>query len=102
MMAGQQEEGVELLRNALVCAPLCEGEVNRMELRVLLNFTEALFGTHAIDEVEPLVARFLEAAKAESENRGRLHFSQIQSLYTCAASRGPVPLAPPLGAPSRY
>ena len=84
MERGRAEEGVELLRHALVCVPLCEVEDTMMELNVLLDFTQALFSTRAIDEVEPLVARFREAAKAESEKQGRLGFSEIRSFYTSA------------------
>jgi hypothetical protein len=81
---GHDQEGVELLRNALVCLPLCEGEVSIMELNVLRFFTDQLFDTHAIDEAEPLVARYREAAKAESEMKGHLPFSELHSLYTSA------------------
>jgi len=84
MGGGRDEEGVELMRNALVCVPLCEGDASNLELEVLHYFTHALFQTHAIDEVEPLVARFLEAANAESSNLGHLSFSKLQSLYTSA------------------
>jgi len=73
-----------MLRNALVCVPLCEEEVTTIELNVLSLFTDALFRTHAIDEVEPLVARYLEAAKKESEKQGRLIISEFRSLYTSA------------------
>jgi len=75
---------VELLRNALVCVPLCEGDDSIMELNVLYSFTLALIDSHAIDEVEPLVARFLEAAKAESKNKGCLHILELQSLFASA------------------
>ena len=84
MAEGRQEEGVDLLRNALVCVPLCEEEDTIMELNVLLDFTNALFHTHAIDEVEPLVARYLEAAKAQSEKQGHMDISEFQSLYASA------------------
>jgi hypothetical protein len=84
MLEGRQEEGVELLRNALVCVPLCEVEDTFMELEVLHLFTDALFRTHAIDEVEPLVARYLKAAKTESEKQGRLVISEIRSLVASA------------------
>ena len=84
LLEGRQEEGVDLLRNALVCVPLCEEEVNTMELNVLQTFTDALFCTHAIGEVEPLVARYLEAAKKESERHGSLRFWDVHSLYTSA------------------
>ena len=55
-----------------------------MELNVLNSFTDALFDTHAIDEVEPLVARYIEAAKAESEKKGRLIITELRSLFTSA------------------
>jgi hypothetical protein len=84
MEEGRQEEGVDLLRNALICVPLCEEAVTIMELQVLHDFTDALFATHAIDEVEPLVARYLEAAKAQSEMEGRLHLTEFFSLYMSA------------------
>jgi tetratricopeptide (TPR) repeat protein len=84
MTGGRKQEGVELLRNALVCVPLFEEEDTIIELNILLSFTDALFDTYAIDEAEPLVARFLEAAKAESQKQGRLHLSEFYSLYTSA------------------
>jgi hypothetical protein len=84
MDGGREEEGVELLRNALVCVPLCEGGDSNKELNVLFHFTDALFHTHAIDEVEPLVARFLELAKVASGKRGRLHSSELQSVVASA------------------
>ena len=55
-----------------------------MELNILQDFTTSLFHTNAIDEVEPLVARYLEAAKAKSENQGCLCFFELCSLYTSA------------------
>ena len=64
---------------------MCEGEITDLELDVLDSFTDALFDTHAIDEVEPLVAHYLEAAKAESQKRGRLNPAEFQSL--CASAR---------------
>jgi len=84
MAGGRTQEGVELLRNALACVPLCEEENTSMELNVLRALIDTLFHTHAIDEVEPLVARYLEAAKAESEERGRRGISEFYSLYTSA------------------
>ena len=81
---GRNEEGLELLRNALVCVPLCEGGADDVELRVLTSFTDALFKTHAIDEVEPLVVRYREAAQAESAKGGCACFHDIHSLYTSA------------------
>ena len=75
-----------MLRNALAASSLREDEDDtHMELRALAQFTEALFLTHAIDEVEPLVLRFRQAAKAESLQCGRISFMELQSL--CASAR---------------
>ena len=82
MQGGRNEEGVELLRNALGC--LCEGDVNGTELRVLRYFTDALFETDAIDEVEPLVARYREAAQVESDKEGRPCAFEFHSFFTSA------------------
>jgi tetratricopeptide (TPR) repeat protein len=84
MQEGRDEEGVELLRNALAAAPLNEGDDNDFELVGLGGLTSALFQTHAIDEVEPLVPRYREAAKAESQRLGYLGFNELQSLYASA------------------
>ena len=80
----REEEGVELLRNALVCVPLCEEEDTAMELNVLHAFTNTLLRMHAIDEVEPLVARFRETATAFSEKKGRVTSAEFHSLYARA------------------
>ena len=84
MAEGRTEEGLELLRNAMVCVPLCEVDASGLELSVLRLLTDALFHAHAIDEVEPLVARFREAARAESDRQGRPCFHGFYSLYTSA------------------
>ena len=81
---GREQEAVELLRNALACVPLFEEEDTILELDVLHNFTDALFDTHAIDEVDPLVARFHEVAKAESQKQGCLCITELHSLCTSA------------------
>ena len=88
---GRHEEGVELLRNALVAANLSEhegeGESNVEELGVLDALIEALFETAAIDEVEPLVVRFQKLAKAETakaeetERIGGLSFWELWSFF---------------------
>ena len=72
---------MELMRNALASAPLLEAEDPIMELRVLCAFTDALFHAHAVDEVEPLVARYREAAQAEGDKQGRPCFHDFHSLY---------------------
>jgi len=99
MDGGREEEQVELLRNALVCVPLCEVDYSITELNVLHIFTRALFETHAIDEVEPLVARYLEAAKAESQKQGRLQITELTSLYTSARLHEVLCTAPRVGSP---
>jgi len=82
---GRHEEGMDLLRNALAAWSLREDEDDtRMELSVLVNLTDALFLTHAIDEVEPLVLRYREAANAQSRRDGQVCFWELQSLYASA------------------
>ena len=83
MAEGREQEGVELMRNALVCVPLCEAGAT-LELEVLLLFTTALLHTHANDEAEPLVARYREAAQADSDKKGRLRYEGFHSFYTSA------------------
>jgi hypothetical protein len=84
MDQGRHEEGVELLRNALAAASLSEHEgeeeSNREELSVLSELIEALFETAAIDEVEPLVVRFRELAKAETARIGGLSYRELWSF----------------------
>ena len=68
--AGCHEEGVALLRNALVAAELNELDDPQYELIALGDLVEALFTTKSIEEVEPLVLRYREAAKADREKEG--------------------------------
>jgi hypothetical protein len=82
---GRHAEGVDLLHNALAASSLREDENDRgMELEVLSEFTDALFLTHAIDEAEPLVLRYREAARAESQKIGRVCYWELESLYASA------------------
>ena len=85
MQQGRHEEGAELLRNALVAANLSEheGEVesDREEMHVLDALITALFDTAAIDEVEPLVVRYRELAKAETDRIGGLSRRGLWSFY---------------------
>ena len=46
--------------------------------------TDALFKTHAMEEIEELVLRFRKAAKAESRKVGELCFHELDSLYASA------------------
>jgi hypothetical protein len=91
MKQGRREEGVELLRNALVAANLSEHEgeeeSNQEEVYVLDKLIAALFEIVAIDEVEPLVVRHRELAKAETakadetERIGGLSYRELWSFY---------------------
>ena len=82
---GRHEEGLGLLRNALAASSLRENEDDTfMELKALSSLVEALFPTHGIDEVEPLVLRFREAARAESQKIGRVCYWELESLYASA------------------
>ena len=86
ILAGRPEEGVDLLRNALAASSLRENEDDTyMEPNVLSDLIDALFLTHAIDEVEPLVLRYREAAEAEAKKKGRVSFWELPSL--CASAR---------------
>jgi hypothetical protein len=82
---GRHAEGADLLRNALAASSLREDEDDTyMELQVLAPLIDALFRTHEIDEVEPLVARFRQAAMDESRRDGRVSSWELESLYTSA------------------
>jgi hypothetical protein len=54
------------------------------ELNTLDALIGALFKTDAIDEVEPLVPRFREAAKAQSEKKGGFCYAELRSLLASA------------------
>ena len=81
---GHTEEGLDLLRNALATLPLAEHSGDEWEIPVLSTLIRALFKTHAVDEVEPLVMRFREAATAESARGGRLHVEELNSFLFSA------------------
>jgi hypothetical protein len=80
---GRDEEGLALLRNALVAAELNELDDPQYELDALLSLINVLFETGSIDEVEPLVLRYREAAKAQSGKEG-FCFAELKSLHYSA------------------
>ena len=84
MEAGRQEEGVELLRNALVAADLSELDNPAIELDALQALIPELFKIKAIDEVEPLVVRYREATKAQSERGGMYLLLELRSIVLSA------------------
>jgi len=74
---------VALLRNALVAAELNELDDPAFELKALKSLIDALLKINSFDEVEPLVLRFREAAKAQSEKEG-VCFAEFKSLFFSA------------------
>jgi hypothetical protein len=96
--AGRHEEGLALLRNALVAAELNELDDPKHELTALMVLMYALFKTNSIDEVEPLVLRYREAAKAQSEKKG-VCFADLDSLLFCARLHEVVCMHPAFGNP---
>jgi len=84
-LEGRHEEGLDLLRNALAASSLSENENDTIiELKTLSKLVDALFLTHGIDEVEPLVLRFRDAAEAQSQKIGRVCCWELLSLYASA------------------
>ena len=83
MDEGRQEEGLALQRNALVAAELNELDDPVYEVEALRRLIQALFSNNSIDEVEPLMLRFREVAKAQSEKEG-FCFSECDSLIYSA------------------
>ena len=70
MDEGRHEEGLALLRNALVAAELNELDDPQYELIAVNALVLSLFETNSIDEAEPLMLRYRVAAKAKSEKEG--------------------------------
>ena len=87
MKEGRPEEGLDLLRNALAASSLREDEDDTyMELEVLVQLIDALFWTHAFDEVEPLILRFRKAAEAKS-----LQDERVSSPFATGSWRASTP-----------
>ena len=68
---------------------MAAAELNEMddllfELPSLAALVKTFFAAHAIDEAEPLVLRYREAAKARSETQGGLCFAALDSVLFCA------------------
>jgi hypothetical protein len=99
MEEGRHQEGMELLRNALVAAELTELDDPAYELDALKTLVFALFSTNLIDEVEPLVLRYREAAKAHSENEGLLTYPALDCVYTTARLHEVLCMHPAFGNP---
>ena len=67
-----------------MAAELNELDDPAYELDPLHSLIQALFLTHAVDEMEPLVLRYRLAAKAQSEKEGRFYFSELRSILFSA------------------
>ena len=66
MAEGRDVEGLDLLRNALAASSLSEDEEQQWEFPVMQSLIGGLFKMDALEEVEPLIQRYREAAKAKS------------------------------------
>jgi hypothetical protein len=84
MREARHEEGVALLRNALVAAQLNELDAPGYELDALDSLIDALFKTDALDGLEELVPRYREVAKASSERQGGFSYEELRSLLYSA------------------
>ena len=86
MEEGRDDEGLALLRNALVAAELNELDNPMYELKALQSLMHALFEKKMIEEVEPLALRYRELAKAKSEKEtvGASMILEFQSLLVFA------------------
>ena len=84
MREGRREEGLALLRNALVAAELNELDDPRYELDALNSLICVLIKTNSIDEVEPLVLRYREAANAQMVHDGLLTYPALHCVYFAA------------------
>ena len=98
MRGGRHEEGVALLRNALVAAELNELDDPNYELIALQPLIFALFETNSIEEAEPLVLRYREAARARSEKEG-FCFSACHCLLFSARLHEVLCMHPAFGDP---
>ena len=95
---GRHDEGVALLRNALVAAELNELDEPTFELEALKSLIHALLTMKSIDEAELLVLRYREAAKAQSEKKG-VCLSEFDSFLYSARLHEVLCMHPELGNP---
>jgi len=82
-----------------VAAELNELDDPQFELIALKSLVEALFTTRSIEEVEPLVLRYREAAKAQSEKEG-FCFAESNTLLCCARLHEVLCIHPAFGNPA--
>jgi len=80
MLEGRKEEGMGLLRNALAASNLDEEEDSTYAIHILESFTDLLFKAKEIDEVEPLIPRYLEMGRAASLRSRHVRREELHSL----------------------
>jgi hypothetical protein len=81
---GRHEEAEGLMRNALVAAELNEMDDPEYELYAISPLIKMLFETSCIDEVEPLVLRYREAAMGYWKNGGIFSIAGVD-CFICSA-----------------
>ena len=86
MKDGRQEEGMELLRNAVVAGSLDEIEDGTSEMCALELLTRAVVKTQGWEELEQLVPRFREVlirsrAKSTSRHVDRACNFELSGFY---------------------
>ena len=94
--------GISLTRKRSCCETVA-AELNELykpkyKLDALNSLIDALLLTNSIDEVEPLVLRFRDAAKAESEKEG-FCFAEFDSLLFSARLHEALCMHPAFGNP---
>mmetsp|Transcript_48962 Transcript_48962/g.111528 ORF Transcript_48962/g.111528 Transcript_48962/m.111528 type:complete len:271 (+) Transcript_48962:1-813(+) len=80
----RDKDGMELLWNSLVAARLDEIEDGLSELSALTVLIPVLTTRKELDEAEPLVLRFREAAKEQSRKLGQFSSQELEGIYLSA------------------
>ena len=96
---GRLEEGVALMRNAVVAGQLNELDHPSFEFEALDPLICTLFETDGIEEVDPLVLRFRELAKAQSEEAGGFSHAEARSFLFSARLHEVLRISTPSGNP---
>ena len=81
MDGGNEEEGLGLIRNALVAASLDEIEDGASELCALEILTNALVKTNGWEELEELLPRCREVAQADARKTGEICTHEFKCCY---------------------
>ena len=79
---GRHEEGLALLRSALVAAELNELDDSKYEREASEVLLQVLFHDRAFDEVDPLLLHFREVAKAQSAKEGLCGVELLSLIFS--------------------